>query len=387
MKKVVLLQRVLPHYRVSFVRALRNRLWSVGIELILVYGQEERGTVPQTARIEESWAHYITNFYANLPGVTCVFQSIGLLLRNADLVIVEPANQLILNYWLLATRRLTNRKVAFFGHGRNYQARVRGGIRERLREIMLRQADWWFAYAQAGKRLIVDAGFPETLVTVVNNTIDTELLADALLGVKEGQLTSLRSQLGLRGANVGIFCGGMYPAKRLDFLLQACVRIRTIVPDFEMVLVGDGPSQHLASAAADNFSWIHYVGSKTKGDLAVIYRLGKVLLVPGVIGLVIIDSFVGQLPLFTTNSSAHGPEIEYLQQGMNGVSVEQDVELYSNAVAEYLISDAKLRRLIEGCKASAQEFSLDLMVANFTAGIEQCLTTSETAKHGRSFRT
>ena len=386
MKKVVLLQRILPHYRVPLVRALRDHLSTAGIDLVLAYGQERKDSVPQTVRIEEPWAHYIANYYATLHGVTFVVQSVGSVLRQADLIVVEHANQLLVNHWLLVAQELTHRKVAFFGHAKNFQARAPTGLRERLRGITLRYADWWFAYTEASKKLVVAAGFPEARVTVVNNSIDTRLLAQALLRVNEAQLALLRSRLGLLGTNVGVFCGGMYPAKRLDFLLQACLRIRALVPDFEMILVGEGPSKDLAVAAADEFKWIHYVGAKTGNDLAAIYRLGKVLLMPGVVGLVLIDSFVGMLPLFTTNSSSHGPEIEYLQSGVNGVIVGQDVDAYSHTVVEHLVNDEKRHRLIKGCEASAREFSLDMMVARFATGIQQCLTTPGRRKH-RTFPT
>jgi glycosyltransferase involved in cell wall biosynthesis len=376
MKKVVLLQRILPHYRVPFVRALQERLSAVGIDLVVVYGQQWKDSVPRTVRIEEPWAHCIKNYYVPLSGTTLVLQCVGSLLRHADLVVVEHANRLLVNYWLLVTRRLTRRKIAFFGHGKNFQGRGSTGLNERLRCITLRHADWWLAYTEASRQAVVDAGFPQTRVTVINNTVDTRLLAQSLSRVNEAQLEALRSRLGLRGANIGIFCGGMYPEKGLEFLLRACLRIRALVPEFEMILVGDGPSKDLAVASAAEFDWIHFVGSKIGDDLAEIYRLGKVLLMPGVLGLVIIDSFVAALPLFTTNSSAHGPEIDYLQNGVNGVSVEQDVEVYANIVAEHLVCDEKRHRLIEGCKASARTFSLDAMVARFASSIQLCLMPS-----------
>ena len=100
--------------------------------------------------------------------------------------------------------------------------------------------------------------------------------------------------------------------------------------------------------------------------------------------MVIIDSFVAELPLFTTNGASHGPEFGYLHTGVNGVTVEREVEAYSNIVAEYLLSDDKRQRLIEGCKASARTLSLDMMVERFGLGIQQCLTIAESRKSSTS---
>ncbi len=47
-KKVVIVQRGLPHYRKPMFAALRERLQWGGIELLLIYGQEYTGMVPGT---------------------------------------------------------------------------------------------------------------------------------------------------------------------------------------------------------------------------------------------------------------------------------------------------------------------------------------------------
>ena len=41
--RVMFLQRVLPHYRISFFDKLNTLLFDKGIELVVVYGQEAEG--------------------------------------------------------------------------------------------------------------------------------------------------------------------------------------------------------------------------------------------------------------------------------------------------------------------------------------------------------
>ena len=51
--------------------------------------------------------------------------------------------------------------------------------------------------------------------------------------------------------------------------------------------------------------------------------------------------------MVTTNVSGHGPEIDYLKDGVNGIIVEENdnPEIYAKAVAR-LLKDEKLRESI-----------------------------------------
>ena len=53
---------------------------------------------------------------------------------------------------------------------------------------------------------------------------------------------------------------------------------------------------------------------------------------PGLVGLSIIDSFAAGIPIITTTSKIHSPEISYLQHNYNGLILENDFELYSKQV-------------------------------------------------------
>src|SRR5258706_15179618 len=87
-KNVVIVQRVLPHYRAAFFRQLYDRLASRQIDLNLIYGDEFPGTVPTTTPIDVPWARKIENRYLRIHSTELVWQPCWRDLRNADLVIV-----------------------------------------------------------------------------------------------------------------------------------------------------------------------------------------------------------------------------------------------------------------------------------------------------------
>lgn len=369
---VTIVQRVLPQYRIPFFTGLRDRLDKSGISLRLVYGQEYPGTVPRTVECEAAWCRRITNRYIRLPGMELVWQPCLAQLEDSDLLIVEQANRLLVNTALIRNKK--QRKVAYFGHGRNMQAGSSRSFRERYKRLLLGKADWWFAYTGMTADIVVGAGFPRDRITVVGNTIDTTAFSRDLAAVSADDRDALKVRLGLKESNIVLFCGGMNSGKRLGFVLEACLALRERLEDFAAIFIGDGPEMPLVEDAARRHPWLRCVGPLFAGDRAPYFRLGKVLLLPGSVGLAINDSFAAQVPLVTTDMPGHGPEIAYLENGVNGIMTRNDPGSYVEAVVSLLESESLQGRLMEGCKRSAERYTMENMIGNFAAGVARCLS-------------
>lgn len=365
----------MPHYRSSFFSRLHSFLADRGVDVRLLYGQERAGTVPRTVPFHESWATLLHNRYWTLLGREVVWQPCLQLLRNADVVIVEQANRLLINYALVSRRRFSAQKLAYWGHGANLQAGERSALANRFTSRLARAADWWFAYTELSTNIVERTGYPKSRITTVQNTIDTSELRLALRALVPEDLVRTRARLGIRGTSVAVFCGGMYAGKRLDFLVKACRLIRNKLPNFELIFVGDGPEQaHVETACALN-SWMHYVGPAFGPDRAIYLAISQAFLMPGVVGLAVMDSFVSTCPMFTTDLPNHGPEIAYIEHGRNGWITEPDIEAYAESVASYFTNPALQSQLQGGCRASAEKYTLENMVRRFGEGVLQCLTT------------
>ncbi len=368
---VNIVQRVLPHYRVPFFRRLAERLGRDGVALQVIYGQESRGTVPRSVRVEEPWARRIRNTYLGPGSRAPVWQPCLARLVGSDLLVVEQANRLLLNYPLIAGRGILPYKLAYWGHGRNMQAadRLRGSLKRRL----VGAVDWWFAYTRISAEAVAGAGFPAERITEVHTTVDTDEIETAARAVRPEELAALRGSLGIRSDHVALYCGGMYPDKKLDFLLAACAEIRRRVPDFHVVFIGDGPLQETVAEAARRNPWIHYVGPRFGPERVPYFLISRVMLMPGLVGLAIIDSFATGTPMFTTDVPIHSPEIAYLENGVNGVMTPFRVADYAGAVAAALASPAGLDAMRRACRESARRYDLAHMVESFARGVQLCL--------------
>ncbi|RMD61178.1 glycosyltransferase, partial [Candidatus Parcubacteria bacterium] len=317
---VLVIYRFLPQYRVEFYEQLREELHSNGIVLNLVYGKHKDSNALKRDEVDLPWAHYVPNRTVGVGRYELIWQPCWRWIRTHDLIVVEQANRLLLNYLLMFRRRVLPTKLALWGHGLNLQAEP-DSLRNRLKRLYIKQCDWWFAYTESVKEIIVKAGYPESRITVVQNAIDTHGLAEAYAELTKAEVEAARQQLGLRDGFTGLFCGGMYREKRLDFLVQVCDKIKQRVPEFQMLFLGAGPEAEKVQEAARRRDWVHYVGPKFGKERLVFFKLADVLLMPGLVGLVILDSFATQTPMITTNFPYHSPEIEYLQSGDNGLMV------------------------------------------------------------------
>src|SRR5690606_32169964 len=152
----------------------------------------------------------------------------------------QQANLLLINYYLILFRRLHKIKMGYWGHGINRQFND-DSFANKFKKAIIRYTDWWFCYTPGVKELIVRHGFAPERATVLYNAIDTRKLAEGCRALKCEEAKKVRHELNLKSEHIGIFCGGIYNEKRIEFLVEAADRIRRSFRDFELIVIGAGP--------------------------------------------------------------------------------------------------------------------------------------------------
>lgn len=377
-KSVLILQEHLPEYRVRFFELLRQDLASHGLPLRLLCSPHVRSSLIE-GRLD--WAVRLdTHRWGPV-----VWQNVLPFARLASLVIAPQETKYLAVPLLLFLRRWGRWKFAFWGHGKNFQARHPDSLAERWKRFLSVRADWWFAYNDRSAQVVRELGFPSARITSVQNSVDTQALARGRARLTEQELQSLRSRLGFSSENVVVFTGGLYPGKRIPFLLQTCRRVRERIPDLQLIVIGLGPDSPLVERAARTQPWIHYLGPRKDLEKIPPWALAKLVLMPGGVGLVAVDSFALGVPMVTTACpNLHGPEIGYLRDGQNAriVGDWDSVEAYAEAVVFLLQNEAARAALVRGCLESAGHFSLEDMSRRFCGGILRCLQASPSGDQG-----
>jgi glycosyltransferase involved in cell wall biosynthesis len=284
---------------------------------------------------------------------------------RSDLTIVELAAGAVEALILCAGRP---RRTALWGHG--YAAVSRANRFDTgIEGWMMRRAQHLFLYTERGAAAAERAGTPRRRITVLDNTIDTQPIIDAADGL-DGLESRRRLGLGDHGGGpVGAFIGGLDQSKRIGFLLATVDRLQQFVPTFTVVVAGDGALRSFVEAAAASRPWMHYVGPIDEAGKGALANVADVLLNPGRVGLIAVDSFAMAVPIVTTRRPFHAPELDYLEDGRTAVFTADTVDAYASAVAELLHDDERRRRMADACRSQRSRFGIDAMADRFVDGV------------------
>jgi len=383
--KVTVLQHRLLHYRVELFERIRLECERRGIQFRLVHGQPSHRESLRKDTGVIAWADRVRNRWIPVLARDLLWQPLPRELRDSDLTVIMQENRILSNYPLLLKRYFGGTRIAYWGHGKNFQSEAPTGLRERWKSFWLTQVDWWFAYTNLTKRILVEQGVPEDRITCLDNAIDDDAFIAELRNASDATLEAISSQLGLApGSPLAIFCGSIYPDKRLDLLADAAERIHAAIPAFRLVVIGDGPSRPGLEARLAGRDWARCVGVEHGPRKAAYFKLAKVVLNPGVVGLHVLEAFCAGLPLFTTTNDKHGPEIEYLEHGKNGFVISGGAEAYADAVISLLRDRARYAAVAAAAREAARAYTLDNMVRNFVQGIQTFLDSDAKAPARRA---
>lgn len=379
MKNVLIIQRRMTEYRIPMFDALRHRLIENDINLQVVYGAP---TTAESTRKDSGnlpWGIRINNHYLRVGKSHIVWQSIPRqLLADQDLIIMSHENSLLKNHFLLFQKRYHDKvKLAFWGHGANFQSMRKSTVRERFKAWTTRFVDWWFAYTQLSVEKLILNGFSPERITCLNNAIDVTSIQKWRVEITEEERRTLMRALGLRGTHLAIFLGGLYADKRLDFLCSSADELKRLLSDFELVIIGDGPQREMIRVFAASRPWCRWVGARHDREKVLYASLGQVMLNPGLVGLGILDSFALGIPLLTTDCGIHSPEISYLKSGYNGLMVTDDLQVYTKMAIRVLTDRSFRDTLANNCIRDLARYSLDNMVNNFSIGILKALSADK----------
>jgi glycosyltransferase involved in cell wall biosynthesis len=369
--RVVYVNTALAQYSVPFQEGVRRRLAENGVQYEAIYGQPDPNQAAKGDQASLGWERKVTNRYIRIGPYDAVWQPVLKDIWNCDLAIVGQENRRLVNYVAQVLGSFRPSRLAFWGHGRNFQAGPQPNLAQHWKRYWATRCDWWFTYTEATGKLIESYGFPPARITVFHNAIDTSQLRRWADEIGADELDALRRRLGIATDKVAVYVGGLYDLKRIDFLIAAAQEVRRRIADFQLIVVGGGPDRPLVEAAAAAQPWIRYLGPRFGREQAAILRLGRAFVMPGLVGLAILDASALGVPIVTTAYPYHSPEIGYLKPGENGLSVDdwRNPTAYADAVIAVLCDDALRAKLAAGARRMAQTYTIENMVERFCDGV------------------
>lgn len=375
LRRVLIAYKSLPRYRLEFFEQLRDTLLENDVELTVVYGQAVGADIRKSDSCELRSGIFRRNRVITLAGRPVIWQAIESRLLSQDLIIVEQASKLLLNYRLLLRQSLGGASVGFWGHGENLQRHTASAVGEAVKRKVSTLPHWWFAYTEGSKQRVERLGYPASRITVVQNAIDTTGLRDGIDALSCEDLEDFRQEYALRKGLIAIYIGSLYAEKRLEFLIAAASEIGAMLPGFRLLVGGDGPLRGLVERAAAESPVIRYLGRLDGRRRHVALAAADITLMPGLVGLAVLDAFAAGAPIVTTDVPYHSPEIEYVRSGENGIVLPRSASSsdYATAVACLLSDGQRLERLQAGCVVASGRYTTEEMVRRFSEGVHGAL--------------
>ncbi len=359
-RRVVFVQKFVPHYRLPLFENLRDQFAQEGIEFVLIYGQPDPYEGSKIRMEFPEWGRRVKSLIIPLPGKFTRYlywQNVPFKVKRGDVVIVEHASKLLDNYFLFALQQLGWISLCYFGHGRNFQSHREISLARKLKQLMVKRVARWFAYTEISRQALLEQQVSDDRIVVVNNTLTVSRK------LEESEVPRQKCRF--------VYIGGFYKEKRLDLIFESMLKLSAEHSELELHIAGTGPDQALVESFANEHDWCTYVGPVFGEDRDRFLLSATAIVMPGPVGLVAIDSFHYATPILTTESNNHGPEVAYLENNVNALILDShgDVESYSQSVEKFLNDKQLAEKLRDGCRDSATDYTLEDTASKFVSGV------------------
>ncbi len=382
----ILHQGCVPTYRAAFF----ERLGAIAERRYVVFhGDPEPGSGVVAASPPFGFEHVrVRNRFWSVFGRTLVYQPVLARIAGGgfDALVIGHEVKYVSNFVLALLFRTLGKPVLLWGFGQNTDimkgrrsglGEAVGAVVTRAQGAMLRVATDFLAYTPKGAAHAEEAGMPRDRITVLNNTIDISGEVAAHARAQTLDRAELRREFGVsEDAVVLLFVGRLNGPKRVDALIEAVRDLRQQEVRIETVIVGSGPEESRLRAMAGGQSWCRFLGPIHDRDrLSRVFRIGDALVIPGYVGLAVNHAFAHGLPVITCHSDLHSPEIEYVEDGVNGLILPSLGELAAG-LRRFAASDDLRLKLASGALRSREKLDLQCMVEAFDRGVRMAISRS-----------
>ncbi len=377
--KVVILYRVLSHYRVPILEKLND---FPDIELTIVHGCD----FPGTKVVNSKAVHRFTSVeLRSLPirlktsnGLAVAPFSPGLLAAllklKPDVIVCEGASNLPNNILTYIYAKLFGAKLVQWGLGE-----IKGWKKSRLRrmldwliEAMERSTDACIAYSSRGYAYYEKIGVPSDHIFIAVNVVDTD------------RVVQLSSQLDMKQIHrdahrdinfVVLFVGALNKEKQVDMLIKAFQTFcRATRANAKLFIVGDGDDRKRLEtiATADPSARIEFAGHVVDG-VGRYFAMADIFVLPGLGGLAVSEAMAYGVPVIA--GIGDGCEVDLLEDG-GGIL---DETLSETSLTDHLTALYKNPDLITSMKAAAKKtISQKYNVTTYVDGIMKAIKKSQT---------
>ncbi|MCB0639315.1 MAG: glycosyltransferase family 4 protein [Lewinella sp.] len=279
---------------------------------------------------------------------------------SADVIIVPDASRNLTNLAVIVVRRVLRKPVLTWGHGANFQPDGLSRFFSSLRYRLVRLANGHLVYTKTCVGPLVANGVDIQRIGVTENAIDASAAGDLHAG--HAEVLAFRERHRLGEGPCFVFLGSWYARKRPERIIQFGEALQSNIPGAKVLVIGGGDGVSVLKAKCP--PWLVLLGPLHGRQKYVALCAARCLVVSGVAGLNLLDAMAVGLPIVVPERNDHSPEIDYVNDGVNGFVVPDDIGLMV-AACKRLNGDATLRnRMCASARKTYSTHSVERMAGN-----------------------
>lgn len=376
-------QGCIPIYRKSFFHRLNE---FAAFDYVVVHGSAPRGTDYILATPPFDFPNIaIENHELRIAGRSCIWQPVvwRVIRGEFDAAVIGEEIKFVSNLAIALVMRLRRRPVLIWGFGFHQYvapqntifARIAANLVNNFKKLFFRIASGFLVYTEGGMKALQALPSPPKRVVVLKNTIDVERESRFRAVVASESLDEIFKELGVRKNSVTLlYFGRLVPMKHVDLLVEYAKRCGSTGLNVDVIIFGQGSEEKRLHSLASNLKNVvfhHHDDLR----LARALRISAAVVIPGYVGLAVTHGFAHGIPTLTRRGQLHSPEIEYLEDGVNGLILPESPDGFFDAL-DLFVADGELqRRLAQGAERTASTIKMDHMVAAFHNFVCDCLTS------------
>ncbi|MFK7844480.1 MAG: glycosyltransferase family 4 protein [Rhodothermales bacterium] len=366
--------RMLPAYRLPIIERLNERLDN---RLVVFHGQppngnpvlmdEQKGTFKQS--ILKNYWYKDTTVHAQ--PFKKAFRDFG---PPSVVLAEESPRSVTLPFLLRKAKKLGAGRVLwgiFYSVHRPFSG---NHPLQRYRINMARGVEACACYSRQSKAYL-QPFVDDKKLFVAQNAMDTNTLSSLRIKLEQEGKQAVRKRLGLpENQPTFVFVAQLVKRKGTEELLNIFHEIRSKQPA-TLLVIGGGPEKANMEQQIKKLDLqdVHMLGPISALDASAPYMYAAdLMLLPGYVGLVVNHAFSLGLPVITQaapgNLPFHGPEVESIVDGENGIIVPRDnQEAMIHAIQTVLADSAQYAQ--RAVTYAEQNLSLDHMVDGLIGAI------------------
>ena len=355
---VIIVQQIIPPFRLSFFRELSNRLTE---PLVVLAGNASKKSSRKSILNDSQISTIkINNVYILNDNFTIQYEVLNFIrTNNVSYVVLEFNLRILSNIPILLYCLNKNIKVIWWGHGFSPKT---GNVIKKIRVWLVNLVEGIILYEDNALEDMMNYGAKESKVFVAPNAINTD------------KIKQLVNRDNFRDRNNLLYIGRLIPGKKVNLLLLSFAKIDKKI-GLTLTIVGNGTELEKLKELSKSLGIddrVIFTGEITQEEeLSNIFNASLLSISPGYVGLSILHSFSYGVPLVVAKDECHSPEICLFEDGVNGAYFESnDVYSLSRIIVGLIANLPKCEKFgSAGMKTVNDKFSIQSMTDGFLSAI------------------